>query len=306
MLPGGDDNLPIPQPVQEPSAAEVALQKLQEQLQIVMDPQELRTEMAFPDQVRGNEYQAWSRKLSQDQLERAERVMHTLRKGTYASSPIVCQGLEGTHANNGRSCMHAHICPFKDSTPPVGLQCPMEQRKIVDWLQGYLQDHQVTPLMTTMYELINRLVELDLFNFRLTSVSSSPKYQSMMVYNPKGATRDGDLYGVEEISGILQAKENISRERLRLLAELVKTPREQYKKEAALQKTEQDSYSSNIEKIKGWLFRLEQESQRKRGKLEGPPGEEIYEALPTDPESDTPPLYSTPYVSADAGETTGE
>lgn len=232
------------------SPAELALQLLNQQLQIVTDPGQLDTAIAFPHEVRDDGYTKWSQGLTHDQRVRAYRVMETLRKGSYANLPIICKG--------AANCIHGHICPFAGAEP-LKQQCPVEKRLIADKLQNYMTDYAVTPLMTSLYALVNRLVALDIFDYRFSSMASSERYQSLVVDAPKGCTPQGDLYGTEEISGIIPALETISRERMKIMTELVGTPREKYKKQAALQQSDGDTYSEKSAQLSRLLHRFERQ-----------------------------------------------
>jgi hypothetical protein len=240
-------------------ALSAAMSKLQHELNINAASHPLNTAgIKFPHQVQSNKYLSWlSQFQSTQHLQEAQAQIDILKRGNYSVLPRICPGLQ--------SCLHAHICPFADSqNTPNNLQCPMEQAFVSSKIESYMAEHNVSTFTSSQFTLINRLTELDLSEFRLSSLLASPQFQNPVWSQPTGSTSKGTILFQDVISPIYEVQEKISRERLKLLQILVATPEAVYKKQAALKQIESDTYAKQISNLSRQVAEFSQIINKKK------------------------------------------
>lgn len=135
--------------------------------------------------------------------------------------------------------------------------CPVEQQMIANRMHGLMHEHGIDGSQATNFMLLNRLVELELTDFRCSSLLSSPSYNQLMRTVITGSTSDGTLIENEAVNPLIETKERISREKMKLMSVLVSTPEAKYKKQAALKEVKSDEYSNKIASIAKGLMDLE-------------------------------------------------
>ncbi len=207
-----------------------------------------RLGIRFPQELMGDAYQEWLRSFTPEQARRAEAGLFAIRSGFFAVLPRVCTGLA--------KCPHAHICPFSENVP-VDQTCPAEMAYVRSKMEGYMDEYAITGHHKSAFTLLNRLVELDLLDLRTSSMLAGPRYQDLMVSRVTGSTVQGDILENEELNPLLEAKERISREKMKLMGVLVGTPEAQYKKAAAMKEAATNEYSSKIAKMNQRLLQVE-------------------------------------------------
>lgn len=229
----------------------LAVQKIHAELDLQTEFQRQKQQLGiqFPHQLMGKEYRNWIDSFSPEQQQDATVRLKSLATGFYSVVPLICPGI--------RKCPHGHVCPFAGHEPPLGKQCPVEQNVIMERMHGFMKEYEVDGNRPTDFMLLNRLVELELTDFRCSSMLSSPEYQGILTEMVTGATAQGDLITNNVINPILEMKEKISREKMKLLGILVGTPQEKYKKQAALKEVKTEEYSNKIANMNKQLMDIE-------------------------------------------------
>lgn len=166
-----------------------------------------------------------------------------MKFGTSAMMPLKCIGPK----------CPIKSCPFRsENNYPLGKPCPLELRFIQAKTQSYMEDLSVTVDNITDMGLINRLVEIDLMDFRANAALSADEEAQTLLYNM--TTSNGD-YTSETIivHPILEIKERHHRQRMQILEAFAATRREKYKKAAALKKGDSDDAAHHMAKMrKAW------------------------------------------------------
>jgi hypothetical protein len=212
------------------------------------------SKLNFPHQMRGRFYQEWLKRFSEEDAQSANDQLQTLRSGNFSVMPLVCKGV--------KECPHGHVCPFTANMPPLGAQCPMEQTIILDRMEALMKEYQVDGHRYTDFIILNRIVELELLDMRVSSVLSSERYQGITQIAVTGSTPQGDLIENEIANPLFALKEKISREKVRLLDVIVGTREAKYKREAALKQKDMTTFNDAINQLVMEVHRLER-------KLEG-------------------------------------
>jgi len=158
--------------------------------------------------------------------------------GVGAAIPLQC---------SGANCFNKYCVFHTIGTYPLSKPCLFETRVLQYLTKSYIEDIGVDPNSPTEMVLINKLVELDIIDFRanlgLSGVVDDEAGQLLktnVVENEQGVISETTV-----LHPLLEAKEKADRTRLKILEALVGTRREKYKKAAAL-KTKDENDSSNM------------------------------------------------------------
>lgn len=233
------------------STEDKALQLLREELNVKKEfaLQKMSHKFNFPHQLKGSAYNEWLNKFTEEGAEASSAQLNSIRQGNFSVLPIVCRGVD--------LCPHGHVCPFTANMPPLNTQCPMEQAVVIDRMEAFMREYQIDGHRSSDFVLLNRLVELELIDLRLSSLLSSPRYQSLMVISITGSTPQGELIENEIVNPILTAKEKVAREKIKILDTLVGTREAKWKREAGLKTKEETAFSSAINSLLLEVHRLE-------------------------------------------------
>ena len=228
----------------------LALTKIRKELNLENEFRKQKQQLGiqFPHQLMGKGYQDWMKQFNEKEQEEAAARLQSLSAGFYSVLPIICQGAS--------KCAHGHICPFVPKEPQ-GLQCPVEQQVIIERMHAFMKEYEIDGNRASDFMLLNRLVELELTDFRCSSMLSSGQYQGILQDVTTGSTPQGDLITNEIINPILELKEKVGREKMKLLNILVGTPESKYKKQAALKEVKTEQYSNKIADMNRKLMDLE-------------------------------------------------
>lgn len=229
---------------------ELALAKLENELDHKKEflVQRNKLGIEFPHQLGSQEYSNWLDRFSIEEKDLIRKKISVISSGLFSVLPLTCPG------NN--TCPHFSACPFRPNTPN-GFQCPLEQQLIMDRMHSLMREYQLDGSRASDFMLLNRLVELEVTDFRCTSMLSSPEYQGIMREMVTGSTAQGTLITNEVVSPLLELKEKISREKMKLLNSMVGTPESRYKKQVALKEVKTEEYSNKISKMNKQLMDLE-------------------------------------------------
>lgn len=201
----------------------------------------------FVDEVDGD-YGSWANNFSEEEIRKAAQKLRSLLYGKVAHLPIICKGYQ--------TCIYSHTCPFKPR-PPEGKQCPYESAYIIEKLNSYREELVVDSFKETHYTLVSRLIELELFDMRLSAMISKEDYQNPIYDQVVGADKNGAPVYSEQANPMYEMKEKLSREKMKLLSVLVETPEAQYKKQAALKEASENKYDKTLQKLEDLILDAE-------------------------------------------------
>lgn len=168
--------------------------------------------------------------------------VNKLKYGTSSMIPIWCPG---------QKCFNK-TCPFLlAGNPPVGRQCLLEAALVKTKTQDYVEDINLNPENSAEMALVNKLVECDILDMRinigLSGTLDADAYKLLIT----NITDNGNTISESvDIHPLITIKEKVQNMREKILTSLVGTPREKYKKAAALKKSESSDASTMLSKLK--------------------------------------------------------
>lgn len=166
---------------------------------------------------------------------RMKNHLISMKHGTYAAVPLICSGPEKcpilSHCYFAKRSKITGEIDMEMSQFPMLRPCPVEasimQLKIKQYLSQFLgQDVQVTP--TTM-GLITKLAEIDIYEIRcdmiLSTGDKTGQGQDLLIQTVEAIKEStGEvIYGVKE-HPILPIKERLTKQRDKILNQLLATP----------------------------------------------------------------------------------
>ena len=209
-------------------------------------------------------------------LEEVRRVrMHSLkmRTGIQAMAPILCLGPV--------KCPFSKRCPIVDRTKrrtdgaldfaaqdmtkfPLMRQCIFE-RDFMDFKRRqYMEEYDVDGNSATEMGMINKLAELDLYEYRATLILAQGDAEgeglNLLKSQTAGSTAEGDELFRLEVHPAFELKEKLHKMREDILRSMVGTRREQYKQAAALKEAQGNDPSTNVSALRERISKLEKEN----------------------------------------------
>lgn len=140
-------------------------------------------------------------------------------------------------------CAFALECPI--ATASKGKRCPLEVQLMRSSLEQWMTSlNFLNPKNGLHMSYLNQLVSLDIQEFRLRMRLASPDRSGLTEQVVTAISDDGTPFYETKIVPELAYVNRVSGDRIKLLRELVATPRETYKKVAALKEKD------NIEKTR--------------------------------------------------------
>lgn len=204
--------------------------------------------LRFPQEHLSEGYKEWLSSFDEEEIRTAGKMLSAVLMGNVTALPKICPSLS--------KCEHKGICPFQ-TNQPVGKACPMEMSVIIDRMNKLMEQFKIDGFQQTDFMILNRVVELELYDLRLNSLMSSQDKQSILVDKVVGFSSEGSAITNEEVSPLFDLKEKISREKMKLMTLLVGTPQEVYKKRAALKEASTDKLSVKIDELNRALQQVE-------------------------------------------------
>ena len=205
-------------------------------------------------QLFNNEYKNIA--LEHDDALRVAKSIHSLRRGGSAGQRLICAG-ENCHFNTACELYKTKLGPVvtirdpqtgqtTSSQPhaaPEGKICPYEEVVVQDARMRYATEFQdlldaEDPKVVEGY--INDLCQIEMMTWRCGMIMAFD-YASPLIQSPGAVTSDGRVIWTPVANPILEIQERLQQRKTRILNDLVKTPREKYKKEHAVGKTGDDS-----------------------------------------------------------------
>ncbi len=136
---------------------------------------------------------------------------------TNRTLPVRCRGCD---------CPIRHVCPLdKGGIAPVDSECALERISMVEWRQQYLHSLKIDPNDKVQSEMVDELVEIDIFNkYRFPAILSE-NITGFQEQVDTFSERTGTIIqSRKELSKAFDAKMAMARRREVILRELVATP----------------------------------------------------------------------------------
>jgi len=170
-----------------------------------------------------------------------------MRTGLQAMAPILCLG--------PNRCPFRMRCPVVDRDVktatgeidffhqdikkfPLFKQCPFERDFLEFKRKQYLEEFDVDPSSPTDMGLVNKLAELDLYDYRATLVLANGDREGqgmdLLKNQVVGVSKTGEIMTSLITHPAWELKERLQKQRSEILNMMVGTRREKYKKDAAL------------------------------------------------------------------------
>lgn len=200
----------------------------------------------FTDEV-DDGYDDWLKGFDPKEVKTAAQKLRSLLFGKVAHLPLICP--------RAQNCVYEHTCPFKPKEP-VGKACPVESAFVIEKLNGYRDELVVDTFKETDYTLVSRLVELEIFDMRLSAMLAQGKYQNPVYPQVFSVGESGAVYE-DQANPLYEMKEKLSREKIKLLSVLVETPEARYKKQAALKEAEAGRYDTTLRDLEKLIASVE-------------------------------------------------
>lgn len=199
------------------------------------------TPLTFPHEYMGDGYQSWASRFSEREKALAAQRLRSLFYGPITALPKQCGGLE--------RCVYKTICPFQENVP-VGLACPMEQAVILKILEELKKDFKTDEFAKTDAMLFNRLIELELMDYRLNAMGAQTEWQDPIMLKTIGMTNSGIPIETLEANPLYALKEKVAQEKARISKSLVGTPEARVDRRAKLK---EDAGKTAYERLQGGM-----------------------------------------------------
>ena len=186
--------------------------------------------------------------MTPEQAIKLRNLAIRMKFGTSAMMPLKCLG--------GSKCP-IKLCPFTKEQWPIGQPCPLETRFVQVKTKSYVEDLGIDFDSPTEMSLINRLVELDLMDFRANAgLSSDDDAQTLLqrIVSSSGEFTNEML----AVHPLVEIKDKHHRQRMQILESLVATRKERYKKAASLKKNDDEDAAHHLAKMKRAYEQMQQ------------------------------------------------
>lgn len=200
------------------------------------------------------EYQEIS--LSREDALRVAKSVHSLRRGGSAGQRLICaadncefrEACELWKTKLGppisvKDPQTGQVSLEQPTAAPKGKPCPLEEIIVQDARMRYVMEFSDSitnddPKVIEGY--INDLCQIEMMVWRCNMIMAYD-YANPLIQSPGAVTSDGRIVWKPEANPILEIQERLQQRKTRILNDLVRTPREKYKKEHAVGKTGDDS-----------------------------------------------------------------
>lgn len=176
-----------------------------------------------------------------------------MKLGTSAAVPMKC---------SGPKCPAHNICPFTPTLNwPIFSSCPVERELIDAWTRAYVEELGLDPESSTSMVLVNKLVECDIIDYRANiGLSGARDEEAQTLLKTTTIDTGNSISETLAVHPILEVKEKVHRMRQQILEALAATPREKYKRAAALKKTEDNADAAqHMARMKATFEKIKQE-----------------------------------------------
>ncbi len=181
-------------------------------------------------------------KLTPDQALKFRNHVVRMTHGVAAAIPLLCSGTE---------CPNK-ICPLHEGKSyPLTQPCIVETRMIQLSMANYVEDLGVDTSSITQMVQVNKLVELDIKDYRANlGLSGGTDEEAATLLKTTTMIHGEDPIETVNPHPLLEIQNNNQRLRMQLLEALVATQREKYKKAAALKQSEGSDASKYLAELK--------------------------------------------------------
>lgn len=181
----------------------------------------------------------------------AQRFMNHVRRmktGVSAFLPKLCPG--------PNKCQLGDRCPF-EGRYPLARGCPLEVSLIKERTRSYVESHNIDVGSPYEMSLVDRLVELDVFEYRANlALSNDHEDGPRLIRSEFIETKRGDLLESQIVHPLLEVKEKLHRKRMDILRALVASPQEKYKEAAATKKKDSGGFSSQLANLRSMIIKM--------------------------------------------------
>jgi len=184
--------------------------------------------------------------LTAEQATALKNTCLRFKFGTSAAIPLRCLGPKCVYKN----------CPFgigEKKNYPLAQSCPIETRFVQAKTKSYVEDLQADPESAIEMSMVNRLVELDIMELRANAALSMAEEAQALYTKVETTSVEGNKEYTSEayiVHPIIEIKDRHHKQRMQILESLAATRREQYKKAAALKKTDSEDAASYMVKMR--------------------------------------------------------
>jgi hypothetical protein len=194
--------------------------------------------------------------LEEDDALRVAKSIHSLRRGGSAGQRLICAG-DNCEFREGCELWKTKVGPSvstrdpqtgqvtcqQATAAPEGKSCPLEEIIVQDARTRYATEFadimtEKDPKVVEGY--INDLCQIEMMVWRCNMVMSFD-YANPLIQTAGAVTSDGRVIWTPAANPILEIQERLQQRKTRILNDLVKTPREKYKKEHAVGNQGDDS-----------------------------------------------------------------
>ena len=190
--------------------------------------------------------------LTPEQSIRLRNFAVRMKYGTCAMIPLICAGTK---------CPIKAQCPFTmASNWPIGQGCPIEANYIKTKTVDYMQDFKVDPDSATEMSMVNRLIEIDIMDFRSNvglaggvDGEAQTLLQRIVMMGGEGSTEQ------LQVHPLLDIKDRLQKQRMQILEAMAHTRKERYKKAAALHQRDDEDAAHALSAMREQYKRLQKE-----------------------------------------------
>ena len=208
--------------------------------------------------------------FSPQEIARIRSHIMNMRTGLQAMAPMFCGG--------PKKCPVIFRCPFRQQTEldrekmdpkkfPIGRQCIIEREFLLHKRREYFEEYDVDPNSPTEIGLVNKLAELDMYEYRATLMLAhgdeglGGQGQDLLKEQTTAVTPQGRELKRVELHPAWELKEKIQKQRMEILSALVGTRKEKYKKQAATKTLEVKDPSTKQAQLTSKLNKMIEASQ---------------------------------------------
>jgi hypothetical protein len=193
--------------------------------------------------------------------EEAVKITQRLRKmstGSTAMVPMICSP----------KCPYMNNCEFvKIGKMPLGRGCIWEVNLLREWQIAYINQYDVDPNNFTELGMINELVEIEVYSWRINQLLASDVHSGMLTDSVVGflpPQSGGGPIHEKKISPLLDIKQMLSARKSRLIKLMVGDRQEKYKREAALKQRETEDPASQVALFRTQINALQEQLNKKQ------------------------------------------
>lgn len=169
---------------------------------------------------------------------------------------FVTQGVLGTPlACDNTKCHYAPRCPLAEASH--GKTCQLELFLIKTKFRQWAESIPGIDIKNALHmNFINQLISFDVQEFRLGLRLADPDRGNLTEQVVTVVDNDGNPYFETKVVAEIKHINKIHADRTKLLRELVVTPREHYKKMAALKENDEESQTKKLSSIKERMLNM--------------------------------------------------